>query len=115
MTEKTPGELAYEIYRNAYYGIVPRPVSWIGLVPGEKDGWEKAVQFVQSPLLQEIEILKARLAFGHAICPCTLVEPCSPHCTCADPMMSGGCSRCCSYGSKEQQIESAKQLSETDR
>ena len=43
-------------------------------------------------------------------CPCTLVEPCSPRCTCANPHYSGGCSRCATYGSKEQRIAAAKRL-----
>ena len=43
-------------------------------------------------------------------CPCLLVEPCSYACSCAKPTMSGGCMRCCKYGSMEQRISAAKQL-----
>ena len=43
-------------------------------------------------------------------CPCYLVEPCSSACSCANPVMSGGCMRCAKYGSKEQRIASAEQL-----
>lgn len=43
-------------------------------------------------------------------CPCTLVEPCKKNCTCARGLMSGGCLRCATYGSHEQQIEAAKRL-----
>ena len=43
-------------------------------------------------------------------CPCNYVEPCSPNCTCANPVMSGGCLRCCSYGSLDQRKAAAKRL-----
>lgn len=36
-------------------------------------------------------------------CPCEFGNPCSSNCTCANQYMSGGCRRCCKYGSKEQQ------------
>lgn len=45
-------------------------------------------------------------------CPCLYVEPCSYACTCANPTMSGGCDRCCSYGSFRQRLMSAVILSE---
>jgi hypothetical protein len=35
-------------------------------------------------------------------CPCTLTTPCGPNCTCSDIDLSGGCLRCCAYGSLEQ-------------
>jgi hypothetical protein len=35
-------------------------------------------------------------------CPCTLTTPCGPNCTCSNPDLSGGCLRCCSYGSLDQ-------------
>lgn len=43
-------------------------------------------------------------------CPCLHVTPCHPQCSCANPLMSYGCTRCCSYGSKEQQKEMAQWL-----
>lgn len=43
-------------------------------------------------------------------CPCEFNNPCTPHCSCARPFMSGGCRRCCKYGSKEQQAGMAKYL-----
>ena len=43
-------------------------------------------------------------------CPCTLVEPCSRHCTCATPILSGGCARCARYGSLEQRMSAARRL-----
>lgn len=43
-------------------------------------------------------------------CPCLLVEPCSRQCTCANPGMSGGCRRCCAYGSLEQRTAKARRL-----
>lgn len=45
-----------------------------------------------------------------SVCPCTLVTPCSYACSCANGVMSGGCSRCASYGSKEQQLAAANRL-----
>ncbi len=43
-------------------------------------------------------------------CPCLLVEPCHKQCSCAKPVMSYGCHRCCSYGSIEQRVAMAKRL-----
>lgn len=43
-------------------------------------------------------------------CPCNYIEPCSQACSCANPVMSGGCQRCCKYGSLEQRREAARQL-----
>ena len=43
-------------------------------------------------------------------CPCLHTVPCSPQCSCATPVMSGGCSRCCNYGSAEQRHEQAERL-----
>jgi hypothetical protein len=40
-------------------------------------------------------------------CPCTLIAPCSPNCTCASPVLSGGCRRCARYGSLDQRTEAA--------
>lgn len=45
-------------------------------------------------------------------CPCTLTTPCSPQCTCRYPMMSAGCSRCCTYGNAWQQQAAAVRLAE---
>ena len=47
-----------------------------------------------------------------SVCPCTLVEPCSPNCSCAQPFMSGGCARCATYGSREQQLYAARSIAE---
>jgi hypothetical protein len=35
-------------------------------------------------------------------CPCLVIAPCSETCTCATPILSGGCLRCARYGSLEQ-------------
>lgn len=50
-------------------------------------------------------------------CPCLYVTPCSDNCTCANSPLSGGCSRCCRYGSREQQQAAAQRLAvmETER
>lgn len=48
-------------------------------------------------------------------CPCTLAAPCSDACTCANPLMSGGCTRCATYGSDEQRKAMAEHIaSQTD-
>lgn len=41
-------------------------------------------------------------------CPCLIVEPCSRNCTCATPVLSGGCRRCARYGSAEQRKAAAE-------
>lgn len=46
-------------------------------------------------------------------CPCLYGSPCDPGmtgCTCINPGSSGGCLRCCSYGSLEQQRMRAEYL-----
>ncbi len=43
-------------------------------------------------------------------CPCLHTTPCHESCTCASPLSSSGCSRCCTYGSPEQQRAMAEQL-----
>jgi hypothetical protein len=43
-------------------------------------------------------------------CPCLHTEPCNPRCTCVHGGSSVGCSRCCTYGSKEQQKKTAERL-----
>ncbi|KKM65015.1 hypothetical protein LCGC14_1495530 [marine sediment metagenome] len=47
-------------------------------------------------------------------CPCEYeeVEPCHNACTCRNPVMSGGCQRCCRYGRVEQRVARAKRLVE---
>lgn len=46
----------------------------------------------------------------HEACPCLHTAPCSPNCTCVHGGSSRGCSRCCSYGSNEQQQRKAEWL-----
>jgi hypothetical protein len=49
-------------------------------------------------------------------CPCKFVavEACSRNCTCRTPTLSGGCVRCCTYGSIEQRLAAARRLVERD-
>jgi hypothetical protein len=47
---------------------------------------------------------------GDKACPCLHTTPCSPDCTCVKPFSFRGCSRCCSYGSKEQRRLTAEHL-----
>lgn len=43
-------------------------------------------------------------------CVCTRAEPCQKNCSCAKPLMSHGCLRCCRYGSEEQKKAMALRL-----
>jgi hypothetical protein len=43
-------------------------------------------------------------------CPCTLTTPCHPDCSCGNPVASGGCWRCCTYGSREQRKAMAEDI-----
>lgn len=65
-------------------------------------------------LLQHIDALTEQLAENRydATCPCQLKEitPCRSTCTCRNQFMSGGCSRCATYGSHEQQVAAAQHL-----
>jgi hypothetical protein len=45
-------------------------------------------------------------------CPCYYTTPCMSQCTCANPVRSGGCQRCCAYGSEEQRKSKAEKLAE---
>ncbi len=50
------------------------------------------------------------LAERSASCPCAYGEPCHPDCTCACPVSSKGCLRCCSYGNRDQRQAAAARL-----
>lgn len=46
-----------------------------------------------------------------AACPCTLLETaCRAQCTCRNPMLSGGCLCCATYGSVAQQMAAARRI-----
>ena len=45
-------------------------------------------------------------------CPCHWIEPCHKTCTCAMPWMSGGCRRCCTFGSDEQKRKRAQRIAD---
>ncbi len=67
----------------------------------------RAHLFTRQGLTSTVDELSTR-----AGCPCELVAPCSEHCSCANGVMSGGCSRCCRYGSDEQQLAAAARLAD---
>lgn len=46
----------------------------------------------------------------NATCACELARPCQEMCSCAEPFMSGGCQRCATYGSQEQQLLAAEAI-----
>lgn len=56
------------------------------------------------------EIVRLRGVQRLFACPCSHTTPCDPRCTCAVPYSSRGCARCCTYGSKEQQVKAAKRI-----
>lgn len=56
------------------------------------------------------ELVESVRGEGPASCPCLYGDPCSQHCSCAYPFMSGGCERCCAYGIAEQRAEHAREL-----
>lgn len=62
-------------------------------------------------LTTEVERLRSEL-FERDGCPCLRAGPCSTNCTCAHPVMSGGCRMCCRYGSEEQRAAGAAYLFE---
>lgn len=47
---------------------------------------------------------------GRATCACELAEPCGDACSCRNPVMSGGCDRCATYGSEEQRAAMAESV-----
>lgn len=66
-----------------------------------------------------LAIIDARIAelerqVARSGCPCQLVEPCQPNCSCANQYLSGGCSRCARYGSDEQRLAAATRLAELE-
>jgi hypothetical protein len=54
--------------------------------------------------------IAAALPIERRSCPCLYVDPCRPSCTCASSWMSGGCDRCCTFGSLEQRKAIARHL-----
>ena len=58
-------------------------------------------------LLRERDAAKEQAA-ARSGCPCRLVQPCKPECSCASRVQSGGCDRCCTYGSDEQRQAKAE-------
>jgi hypothetical protein len=64
-----------------------------------------------SVLKEWVTLLDEMLNNARNSCPCTHgVGQCQAACSCANPLMSGGCDFCCTYGSKEQQKVAAEQL-----
>lgn len=48
------------------------------------------------------------------ICACKIAKkPCSEYCTCANPIHSGGCACCATYGSFDQQKKAAEYIKST--
>lgn len=58
------------------------------------------------------EVRRLRDLENRKRCPCEFpeVNACDDNCSCRNKVMSGGCQRCASYGSYEQQLAAAKGL-----
>lgn len=56
------------------------------------------------------EALDRFLSAGLETCACTLADPCRDSCSCAEPLLSGGCDRCATYGSAAQRQAAAERL-----
>jgi len=61
------------------------------------EGWLKAlVPYIERSGLYD-DLIKEVYAYIKAMeppCPCTIGTPCTYACSCANPVMSGGCDRC---------------------
>lgn len=71
--------------------------------------YHKKQEQTMDELRQELYMVKQQFDKSNG-CPCVLVEPCSKMCTCASPVLSGGCRRCARYGSVAQRVGAAQQL-----
>lgn len=60
-------------------------------------------------MARRIEELEAQ-SLHPGSCPCEWVRPCNPNCSCNDPVASGGCMRCCKYGSDIQRMAAAMDI-----
>lgn len=60
-------------------------------------------------LQQRVDELENRVLSSKS-CPCEWTTPCSSQCSCAHSYASGGCTRCCKYGSDAQRQAAAEDL-----
>lgn len=116
-------------------GVVMSRVTWRSLdavdhatdieVYEVEEGWCMAVGQVDDVAAYHSIILSPASALGLAQflaeevipptserCPCEFpeIEACSSNCSCAHPVMSAGCARCCTYGSRDQRLAAARHL-----
>lgn len=66
-------------------------------------------------LRAEVAHLHNMLAMTKMRCPCQWGNPCSRNCTCGNGNLSGGCRRCCTYGSMEQRAAAAAVIAARDK
>lgn len=62
-------------------------------------------------LMSDVVALEGR-AREVSVCPCRVIAPCGPNCSCSNGLLSGGCARCASYGSREQQESAARTIAD---
>jgi len=82
------------------------------------DDWKARLLDIDEALCRA-RIISAEALFAMAqdierTCPCQWpdVEPCCRDCTCREPLLSGGCSRCTRYGSDEQRAAQAARIAQ---
>lgn len=96
---------------------LPTPVEWPETLEvwRTKNGSLECNEGVAKLLLSRVSRTYHRDGAAKS-CPCYWTTPCSTNCSCANPVMSGGCERCCAYGNDEQRKNAAVRLaSEPDR
>lgn len=70
----------------------------------------KHVELVEKILPSIMMVVGDEIAMYGAVCACKLTKPCKEQCTCYRGYMSGGCSRCATYGSQEQKQNAAERI-----
>lgn len=79
--------------------------------PGRVIFEPRIIEYDVPALLGEVRRLRDRDAMRKR-CPCEFKElqACGDDCSCRSSVMSGGCTRCATYGSYEQQLAMARRL-----
>lgn len=80
---------------------------WTVRPPAAAPAPERPVQSLDSAATGVQKPAESEIRSG---CPCTIIAPCSTACTCANGVMSGGCSRCARYGGPEQRTAAAERI-----
>lgn len=80
---------------------------------------EKSREWDREQFRQGVDAWQKRIAEAEKQesrgCPCTLTKPCMDVCSCANMVYSGGCLRCCRYGSEDQRKERAEIIANVEK